>query len=224
MVGPVGPFLLRHRPDRAGLVAFEVPGRSDVGRMRADEPHEQHPRTAVAGVGAQPVDGVVGVAHVVGQVGRIAGAGRQDAGARVADRRILAQAAEQVALPVHHVQRLDLARETAVVAAAEVQLADRVAGQPVPGQVVAPARHAAVVRVGVVPVADLVHVASGGKRGSRRHAQRAVGVGGLEPGAGGGQPVQVGRDAVAAVAAGAAQVVLVRQDEQQIGGRDGAGF
>ena len=208
------------RRQRGGAVAVApVPRlRPDVGRMGAHEGQEQHPRLGRAGMAAQPLDGVGGVAFVVGQIGGVAGAGGQHTAAGVAARRVVAHAAEQVAEPVHHVQRLDLVAEAVVVgAAAKVQLADRVDGEPCAAQVMAPARHAAVVGDAVVPEADLVHIAAGGQRGALGHADRAVGVSGVEAGAAPRQCIEMRRDAGAAIAAQPGTGVLIGQDEQQIG-------
>ena len=156
--------------------------------------------------------------YVVGQVGGVAGAGGQHAAAGVAARRVVAHAAQQVADPLHHVQRLDLVSEAVVVgAAAKMQLADRVDGEPLAAQVMAPARHAAVVGNAVVPEADLVHVAAGGQRGALGYADRAVGVSGVEAGAAPRQRVEMRRDAGPAVAAQPGTGVLIGQDKQQIG-------
>ena len=76
--------------------------------------------------------------------------------------------------------------------AAKVQLADRhgfVAGIP---QHMVPARHGAIVGIGVVPETHLVHVATGGKPGTRRHTDRAGRIGLGEARAVCGQGVEVG--------------------------------
>ena len=214
--------LRRQRRPQFAIAPVPLLG-SDVGRVRAHERHEQHPGLRVGGVAVQPVHGVGGVALVVGQVGGVAGPGPQHAAAGVAPRRVVAHAAQQVAQPLHHVQRLDLGAEAVVVRrAAEVQLADRVDGEPLVAQVMPPAPDAAVVGEAVVPAADLVDVAAGGQRGASRHADRAVGVGAGEAGAAPRQGVEVRGDAGAAVAAEAGAGVLVGEQEQQVGRWHGA--
>ena len=218
MARPLVGLPLRRQRQVAGPVAAVPRLRPDVGRMGAHEGEEQHPRFRLAGVSAQPLDRVGGVALVVGQVGGVAGAGRQYAAAGVAARRVVAHAAQQVAEPFHHVQRLDLVAEAVVVgAAAEVQLADRIDGKSLAAQVMAPARHAAVVGHAVVPAADFVHVAAGGQRGAFRYADRAVGVGGVEAGAAPRQRIEMRRDAGAAVTAQPGAGVLIGKYEQQVG-------
>src|SRR6185436_319980 len=85
-------------------------------------------------------------------------------------------------------------------------------------QAVAPARRLAVVRDRVVPAAVLMYVLDGGERGARGHADRAVGIRGREAGATRCELVEIGRlDLRVPIAAGHALVVLVRQDDDQVG-------
>ena len=117
-------------------------------------------------------------------------------------------------------QRLDLFAEAVVVlGAAEVQLADRVDPVALLPQPVAPAGDGAVVGDAVVPAADVVDVAPGLQRGARRHTHGAVDIGVLEAGAAGRQPVE-GRclHQQVTLAAHGVAAVLVREDEQQVGG------
>jgi hypothetical protein len=100
-----------------------------------------------------------------------------------------------------------------------MQLADRhhaVASVP---QAVVPARNLAVVRIGVVPVADLVDVLAGGEGGARRHADRAGGVRVGEAQAARRQAVEVRRvHHPVSRAAHPARVVLVGHDDEQVCG------
>src|SRR4029079_4686319 len=94
--------------------------------------------------------------------------------AALALRYVLADQALHVADAVDDVHWHDLFGEAVVVArtAAEVQLADGDDTMPGVAQCVVPAGDRAFVAVGVVPVADVVHVAARGERGPRRYADR----------------------------------------------------
>ena len=82
-----------------------------------------------------------------------------------------------------------------------------------------PARHRAVVGVGIVPEADLVHVFPGGERGARRHAHRAGGVRRAEHRAARRERVEVRRlhDRMSRRAHDL-RVVLVGHDDEKVGG------
>src|SRR3954468_16607779 len=100
---------------------------------------------------------------------------------------------------------------------AKVQLADRYHAMARGAQRVVPAWHGAVVRVGVVPVADLMRVLARREAGARRDADRRGGVRVSEPGAARSEPIEV-RGLREGMAGGAhdARVVLVGHEDQKI--------
>ena len=190
--------------------------------MRRHERHEQRPR-AVAPLRrllVQPHLRARGDVSVVHRVRRLTGSRTlRHLVPAPALGNVLADEALHVADAVDDVHRDDLLREAVVVAgsAPEVQLANR--HDPVTrlAQPVMPARQRAVVAVGVVPVADLVVVASDGECRARRHADRAGGIGRREARPGGRQRIQVGRrDERVSGGAEELGVVLVGHEDEQI--------
>ena len=166
--------------------------------MRTHERHEQHPRSVapLRRLLVQPYLRARRDVAVVDGVGRLAGAGALGhLVAALALRDVLADQALHVADAVDDVHRHDLFGEAVVVAgpAAEMQLADRDDAMPGVAQRVVPARDRAVVAVGVVPVADLVHVAADRECRARRHADRAGRVRRREARAARGKRIEVGR-------------------------------
>ena len=155
---------------------------------------------------------------VVVQIGGIAGAGGLDAGSFVPHRCLFPQATEHISLAIYHMQRIDLsAKAVVVVGAAKMQLADGVDRVTGCSQAMSPAWHFTMVREGVVPISQLVHVAPGSEGCTRRNADRTVGVGARKPGAAGGQAVQVGRlHAGMAITPGDIAAVLVGEDEEKV--------
>src|SRR5213076_1618585 len=78
---------------------------------------------------------------------------------------------------------------------------------------------AAVIGDRVVPEADLVDIAAGRQRGSRRHADRRIAIGVGEAHAASRQPVEIRRpDHRVTVTTEYPPAVLVRQNEQQVRG------
>ena len=103
--------------------------------------------------------------------------------------------------------------------AAEMQLADRDDAMPGVAQCVVPARDRAFVAVGVVPVADLVHVAADGECRPRRYADRAGRVRCREARAARGKRIEVGRgDERMAGGPEKFRIVLVGHEHEHVGG------
>ena len=205
-------------------IAVEPLRRRGERKMRAHERHEQHPRavTPLRRLLVQPDLRARRDVAVVHGVGRLAGAGAPGhLVAALALRDVLADQALDVADAVDDVHRHDLFGEAVVVArtAAEMQLADRDDAMPGVAQRVVPARDRAFVAVGVVPVADVVHVAADGERRPRRHADRARRVRRREARAARGKRVEVGRgDERMAGGPEKFRIVLVGHEHEQVGG------
>ena len=133
-------------------------------------------------------------------------------------RRRSSQHALHVAFAVQDVQRKDLVVESVgIIAAAIMELADRIAPMAGVVQTMPPRRRRAPVRERIVPVADRVHIAPGGEARPARHADGAIAVGMLEQRAAARQGVEVGR-AYDGIAIGAeyAAAVLVGHDEKYV--------
>ena len=192
--------------------------------MRGRERHEQHPRSVapLRRLLVQPDLRARRDVAVVHRVGRLTGAGAPGhLVAALALRDVLADQALHVADAVDDVHRHDLFGEAVVVArtAAEMQLADRDDAMPGVAQCVVPARDRAFVAVGVVPVADVVHVAADGECRPRRHADRAGRVRCREARAAGGKRVEVGRgDERMAGGPEKLRIVLVGHEHEHVGG------
>ena len=205
-------------------VTVEPLRRRGEREMRAHERDEQHPR-AVAPLRrllVQPDLRARRDVAVVHRVRRLAGAGAPGhLVAALALGNVLADQALDVADAVDDVHRHDLFGEAVVVArtAAEMQLADRDDAMPGVAQRVMPARDRAFVTVGVVPVADVVHVAADGERRPRRHADRARRVRRREACSPRGQCVEVRRrDERMAGSPEELRIVLVGHQHEQVGG------
>ena len=191
--------------------------------MGADEGDEQNPGGLVIPMCLEPAAGPVCRLRVVLLIGRCPRAGAVDPGTLLAEWRILPDAAQDVAHAVHDVEGIDLLGEADVVLlAAEVELADGIHAMALAPEAVAPARHAAVIGTAVVPVADLVDVATGCQGGPRRYADGTGGVGRREPRAPVGQAVDVGGlDDGVAVAAGEVARVLIGHEKEEVRGLHG---
>src|SRR5689334_14890786 len=228
-IGVVGPFGLsvEARPGHLRLRVQVVPFRSgDQRKMRAHQRHEQDPRLLVVRPRprGQPTLGGRSDAIVIALVAGIAAAGvpRQPQGGLARWRR-LAQHADRVTDAIDDMQRhVFLAEAIVVLGAAKMQFADRLDPVARGFEAVRPGWHAAVIGNGVIPKADLVHVAAGLEAGPRGHAGRRIAVGVREADAAPRQPVEIGgADHVMAVAAEHAFAVLVRHDEEEISGGHG---
>jgi len=191
--------------------------------MRAHERDEQHPRAiaVLRRLFAQPDLRPGADVTVVGGVRGFAWAGKlRDFPRQAALRQIVADQSHEIALALDDLHGNLHFAEAVVVAVlpAEVELADRGHVMPVVPQPMVPARDGAFIRVGIVPVADLVHILADCEGGARRHAYRRGGVGAGEHRAGCSQRVHVRRfhDRVAG-ASHDLRVVLVGHDDQQIG-------
>ena len=120
---------IKVRPRHLVLGIKVVPaGAGDQREVRAHERDEQHPRLCLLAFGAfrQPILGGERDPVVVALIGRIAAAGvGGKAQSRAARRWWIAQHADRIADPVHHMQRHVLLAEAIVIlGAAEVQFAD----------------------------------------------------------------------------------------------------
>ena len=93
--------------------------------MRADEIEEDRPRLGIVAVFGEPAQGVFSAAGVVLQISRIARARPPKLAVLVAQGRLIADAAEDIADAIDYVQRLDfLAKSVIYALPLEVQLAD----------------------------------------------------------------------------------------------------
>ena len=195
--------------------------------MRRDERHEQHPRPIAPfrRFLVQPDLRARGDLAVVDRIRGFAGPRlARHLVAALARRNALADQPLDVADAVDDVHRHDLFGKAVVVAlaAAKVQLADRDHAMAGVAQRVVPARDRAVVAVGVVPVADLVHVAPDREARAGRHADRARGVRRREARAARRQRVEIGRgDERMAGGSEKFRVVLVGHQHEEVGGRHG---
>ena len=187
--------------------------------MRRDEPDIEHPGFLVARrhVG-QPRLGPVGDQAVVPVVAGLARSDPVQHLRRARRRQRIADRAPDLADAVHDVHGLDPPVETGIdIVVAIVELADGLDAVPFALQAVTPARDSPVIGMGVVPVPRLVDIAPGREGGACRDADRRIGVGGGEPRAALGQPVEIGRPHhVVAAAAEHLGVVLVRHDEEEV--------
>ncbi len=143
-----------------------------------------------------------------------------DAFAFVAERWIVSDGAEGVAYAFYHVEGIYFSGESIVVfGAAEVEFSNGVYVVALFPEAVVPAWDASVVGEGVVPVANLVDVAPGGQGGASGYADGAVCVGMCKTCTPISQPVYTGSlHHGVAVTAGCVPVVLVREDEEHVGG------
>ena len=125
MIGPRVGRPLRWQRHVGGRVLGVDFRRGDIGWMWADEIEEDHPRLGIVAVLGEPAQGVFGTAGVVLQIGRIARARPPKLAVLVAQGRLIADAAEDIADAIDYVQRLDfLAKPVVCALPLEVQLAD----------------------------------------------------------------------------------------------------
>jgi hypothetical protein len=197
-----------------------IPARAcDQREMRAHKRDEEHPWLSVLALGAfaeprlrGPSDPII-VVLVAGLPAT--GVGGEAQGSLAPWWRI-AQHADGITDPIHDVQRHVLFAEAVVVlGAAEVQLADRIDAMTRRSQPVCPGGDAAVIGVGIIPKANVVHVAPGMETGARGYADRRIAVGIGKAQAAACQLIEIGRlDHGMAMAAEHAPAVFVRHDEQ----------
>lgn len=210
----------RQRPARVEIVELR---RCDQREVRRHEPHVQHPGlVAVARrLALEPAARGRGDVAVVAGVLGFARPGLGPELARAGThRKLVAYEPQQVAHAVDDMQRQDLLVEAVAprLGGLIVKLADRNAAVARRHQALTPARRIATIGDGVVPATGPVHVLAGGEAGARRHADRAVGIGGVEPGAAACQSIQVRRaHQLVAVAAERALVVLVGENADEVG-------
>ncbi len=152
-------------------------------------------------------------------VGRFAGPGHaRHLVGRAAHRQVVADKAHQIALAADDLHRNDRFRKSAVILIrAKVKLADRHDLVARIAQAVMPARYRAVIRIGVVPISDLMNVLAGGKGSPRGDADRrrrpAIG----KAGSARRQRVEVGRAHQSVpVTTHQGAAVLVRHQDQQV--------
>ena len=209
---------------RQGHVRRVVKGEEGLGRdqreMRADEGDEQHPRALRRrSLFAQPAHRLVRDRPVVAGVAALAGADlARELRPAETDRHGVLDRAVHIALAVHDMQRADLGVEAGRVRlVAVMQLADGEHRAARRLQRMAPAGHAAVIGVAVVPGADLVDMAPGGEGGAGGHADRRGRVGAGKERAARRQRVQVRRlhDGMARNPHGIG-AMLVGHDEKQV--------
>ena len=133
------------------------------------------------------------------------------------DHRVVAQQAQQCAT-VGDMHGSDLAVETGRVGLGpKVQLADRCDAVALELQPMPPRRHRTLIAPAVVPIAGLVHVASGGDGRAGRHADRRIAIGSGKTCPARRQPVEVGGlNDLAALAAECARRMLVGKDEKHV--------
>ena len=187
--------VLRQRHLRR-VVEGEEGLRGDQREMRADEGDEQRPGAVRSpGVPGQPARRLVRNRPVVAGVAALAGADlARELGPAEADRHGVLDRAVHIALAVHDMHRADLGVEAGRVRlVAVVQLADGEHRAARRLQRMAPAPHAAVIGMPVVPGADFVDVAPGGESGPGRHADRRRRIGAGEERAPRRQRIQVRR-------------------------------
>ena len=187
--------------------------------MRRNEADEQHPAALVAARTTQPRHRRLADRLVVGVVFRVAGADLAESHDVVAGpwNRIAHRSPHlsDTFVEMHGMMLSVEARGTAIIYI--VQLADRFYAH-VPGlQARAPAGHAAVVAHRVVPVADVVDVASGCEACARWNADWAGRVGRREAGAACGKSVDIRRsDNRMTGARQGTGLVFVGNDEDEI--------
>ena len=203
-----------------GIAVVELGWRGQ-GKVGCHERHEQHPGLVLVFMRlfAQPDLCARGNGPVVGGVGGLSRpCGSGELFCMAARGQGVAQQADQVTLLVHHVHGQDFFGEAVVfVGTAEMQFADGRHVVPAFAQQMVPALGRTVIRIGVVPKADLVNVFANGECSTCRHADGAGGVGLGKARSASGQRVEVrGLNNRVAITTQDLAAVLVGHDDKQV--------